>query len=104
MLRFLIKQAELYCRASALIYRPVLESFGLPLIEARHAALPVLSGEPDYICDVLDPEECLLRRSSNKNAPVSIGRSAWCYLNIEERLLLVMEANTCFGLLLEWTG
>lgn len=46
----------LYGQSDALIFPSTLESFGLPLIEARQAGLPVLAPELDYVRDVLDPE------------------------------------------------
>jgi glycosyltransferase involved in cell wall biosynthesis len=50
---------ELYAKAAALIYPLSLESFGLALIEARQAGLPVLAPELDYVHDILDPESAI---------------------------------------------
>lgn len=47
---------EVYRKSGALIYPSIFESFGLPLIEARHAGIPVLAAELDYVRDVIDPD------------------------------------------------
>ncbi|GAV19748.1 glycosyltransferase Gtf1 [Mariprofundus micogutta] len=44
---------QLYGKARALIYPSLFESFGLPLIEAAHAGLPVLAADLDYVHDVI---------------------------------------------------
>ena len=58
---------QLYIRADAMIYPSTLESFGLPLIEARQAGLPIIASELDYVRDLIDPEE-----SFDPNSPRSI--------------------------------
>lgn len=62
--------AALYRDAGALIYPSTLESFGLPLVEARSLGLPVLASELDYVRDVLDPEQSFDPQSS-----ISIARA-----------------------------
>jgi glycosyltransferase involved in cell wall biosynthesis len=47
----------LYQASAALIYPSTFESFGLPLIEARQAGLPIVAAELDYVRDLVDPEE-----------------------------------------------
>lgn len=59
-----------YQESGALIYPSSFESFGLPLIEARQAGLPVLAPELDYVRDVTDPDETFDPRS-----PISIARA-----------------------------
>lgn len=61
---------EMYRASGALIYPSSFESFGLPLIEARQAGLPVLAPELDYVRDVTDPDETFDPRS-----PISIARA-----------------------------
>ena len=56
--------AGLYGKASALIYPSTLESYGLPLLEARAAGLPILTGELDYVRDIVDPEQTFDPRSA----------------------------------------
>ena len=45
----------LYAQAKALIYPSLFESFGLPLLEAAKAGLPILAAERDYVRDVVQP-------------------------------------------------
>ena len=87
---------QLYAQARALIYPSLFESFGLPLIEARQARLPVLAAELDYVRDVLDPEQ-----SFDPNSPVSIARAAKRYLGIDEPSLQLSDANAFMQTLLE---
>jgi glycosyltransferase involved in cell wall biosynthesis len=47
--------AGLYARCGALIYPSLFESFGLPLLEARQAGLPIVAAERDYVRDVVEP-------------------------------------------------
>ena len=60
----------MYRASGALIYPSSFESFGLPLIEARQAGLPVLAPELDYVRDLTDPDETFDPRS-----PISIARA-----------------------------
>jgi glycosyltransferase involved in cell wall biosynthesis len=48
---------SLYGKSDAIIYPSKFESFGLPLIEAMQAGLPVLASELDFVRDVLDPDQ-----------------------------------------------
>lgn len=70
---------SLYRQARALIYPSLMESFGLPLIEARQAGLPILASELDYVRDVVDPEEVFDPRS-----PQSIARAVKRFLQVPE--------------------
>lgn len=47
--------AGLYAGARALIFPSTKESFGLPLIEATQAGLPIVASELDYVRDVCEP-------------------------------------------------
>ncbi|WP_158241760.1 glycosyltransferase family 4 protein [Tabrizicola sp. TH137] len=47
----------LYAAAHAVIYPSLFESFGLPLIEAQAAGLPILAAERDYVRDLVDPDQ-----------------------------------------------
>lgn len=87
---------ELYTQAGALIFPSRLESFGLPLIEASQAGLPVLAAELDYVRDVLDPIETF-----DSDSPVSIARAVKRFLALEERALQLSDAKTFLRLLLE---
>ena len=77
----------LYDQVDALIYPSTFESFGLPLIEARQAGLPVLASELDYVRDVLDPEQAFDPESS-----VSIARAVKRFLGVDEQPLPLLDA------------
>lgn len=78
----------LYQHVDALIYPSTFESFGLPLIEARQAGLPVLAAELDYVRDVLDPEQ-----SFDPESPVSIARAVKRFLGVNEHPLPLLDAK-----------
>lgn len=71
----------------ALVFASTFESFGLPLIEARQAGLPVLAPELDYVRDILDPEQTFDPRS-----PVSIARAIKRFLGVNEEALPLLDA------------
>lgn len=78
---------QLYSQADALIFPSSLESFGMPLIEARQVELPVLASELDYVRDILDPEQTF-----NPASAVSIARAVKRYMCIEELPLPLQDA------------
>lgn len=78
----------LYTNAGAAIYPSTFESFGLPLIEARQAGLPVLASELDYVRDVLDPEQTFDPESS-----VSIARAVKRFMGKDEQTLPLLDAT-----------
>ncbi len=63
----------------AVIFPSLFESFGLPLIEAREAGLPIIASELDFVRDIVDPEETFDPLSS-----VSIARAVKRFLRISE--------------------
>ena len=71
---------ELYSKANALIYPLVLESYGLPLLEARAAGLPLITGELDYVRDIVDPEETF-----DPHSPLSMARAVKRFMGREEQ-------------------
>lgn len=77
----------LYEKAMALIYPSTFESFGIPLIEARQAGLPVVASELDYVRDVLDPEQTFDPLSAR-----SIARAVKRFLQKEEPPLPLTDA------------
>jgi glycosyltransferase involved in cell wall biosynthesis len=79
----------LYEKAGALIYPSVFESFGMPLIEARQAELPILASELDYVRDVVDPEETF-----DPQSPTSIARAVKRFMGIEELPLPLQDAKS----------
>lgn len=78
----------LYGQAGALIYPSLLESFGLPLIEASQAGLPVLAAELDYVRDVLDPEQTF-----DPESPLSIARAVKRFIGVSEQPLPLLDAT-----------
>jgi glycosyltransferase involved in cell wall biosynthesis len=62
--------ARLYSSADALIYPSLMESFGLPLMEAVEAGLPILASERDYVRDVVSPAQ-----SFDPESAISIARA-----------------------------
>lgn len=79
---------SLYAKVDALIFPSTFESFGLPLIEARQAGLPILAAELDYVRDVLDPEQ-----SFDPESPISIARAVKRFLGIDETSLSLLDAK-----------
>jgi glycosyltransferase involved in cell wall biosynthesis len=78
----------LYKKADALIYPSTFESFGLPLIEARQAGLPVLAAELDYVRDVIDPEQTF-----DPESPISIARAVKRFIKSDEPALPLLDAK-----------
>ena len=70
---------KLYSSAKALIYPSLAESFGLPLLEAKRAGLPIIASELDYVRDLVEPVETF-----DPNSEVSIARAVQRYLNLPE--------------------
>ena len=89
---------HLFSSVDALMYPSTVESFGLPLIEARQAGLPVLASELDYVRDVIDPEE-----SFDPNSPVSIARAVKRFMFKEEPPLFLQNASDFWGQVLKRT-
>lgn len=78
---------QLYEQADALIYPSTFESFGLPLIEARQAGLPVLAPELDYVRDVIAPEQTF-----DPESAVSIARAVKRFMGVDEQALPLLDA------------
>lgn len=79
---------RLYRHVGALIFPSTFESFGLPLIEAVQAGLPVIAAELDYVRDVLDPEQTF-----DPESAVSITRAVKRFLDIDEHPLSLLDAT-----------
>lgn len=69
-----------YRRAGALIFPSYAESFGIPLLEAQAAGLPILASERDYVRDVCDPAETF-----DPASPRSIARAVRRFLGCPAR-------------------
>ena len=70
---------NLYGRVKALIFPSFIESYGLPLAEAKHYKLPVIAPELDYVRDIVDPVETF-----DPNSSKSISRSVKRFLKLKE--------------------
>ena len=79
---------RLYDHSRALVYPSMVESFGLPLLEARQAGLSIIAAELDYVRDLVDPEEAFDPRS-----PQSIARAIKRFLQIPETPLTVLTSD-----------
>jgi len=82
------KIQELYNRSKALIFPSLFESFGLPLLEASKAGLPVIAAERDYVRDVADPVTTF-----DPESALSIARAVMRHLNKNNLLKEPIEAT-----------
>lgn len=82
------KIGKLYINTKALIYPSVLESFGMPLIEARQAGLSILAPELDYVRDILDPEQVF-----DPCSAISIERAVKRFLDVKSPVLPLLNAG-----------
>ncbi len=80
---------RLYGMSRALVYPSVMESMGLPLIEARRAALAVIAAELDYLRDVVDPEQ-----SFDPSSAMSIARAIKRHLGMHESPLPMISPDS----------
>jgi glycosyltransferase involved in cell wall biosynthesis len=85
----------LYENSRALVYPSMLESFGLPLVEARQAGLSIIAAELDYVRDLVDPEEVFDPRS-----PQSIARAIKRFLQIPETPITILSSEAFVSRLL----
>lgn len=86
---------RLYEHSRALVYPSMLESFGLPLVEARQAGLSIIAAELDYVRDLIDPEEVFDPRS-----PQSIARAIKRFLQIPEMPITILSSEAFVSRLL----
>lgn len=73
------KLLVLYGESNAVVFPSISESFGLPLIEARQAGLPIVASELDFVRDVCEPEQ-----SFDPYSSVSIARAVRRFLGLDE--------------------
>lgn len=86
----------LYSSARAMIYPSTSESFGLPLVEASHAGLPILASELDFVRDVCTPVQTF-----DPVSPVSIARAVKRFLACSEPPLRLSSPQEFWQQLLE---
>lgn len=79
---------RLYGCARALIYPSLMESFGLPLIEAQQAGLSIIAAELDYVRDLVEPKEAF-----DPHSPRSIARAVKRFLHISEPPVAVLTSD-----------
>lgn len=79
--------AALYSASAALIYPSIFESFGLPLIEANRAGLPIVSAERDYVRDVVSPAQTF-----DPESTISIARAVKRHLRLNSEAIEVPSA------------
>ncbi len=87
-----------YKKHTALIYPSLIESFGLPLLEAKQAGIAVLASELDYVRDVIVPDQ-----SFDPNSYRSIARAVMRFLNVKESKNKVLTSEEFVNSLLEKT-
>ena len=85
----------LYGKSKAMVFPSSAESFGLPLIEATHAGLPILAPELDYVRDVCMPTETF-----DAASPVSIARAVKRFLGVPEHPLKIRTPSAFWSQLL----
>ena len=86
---------RLYDHSQALVYPSMVESFGLPLIEARQAGLSIIAAELDYVRDLIDPEETFDPRS-----PQSIACAIKRFIHVPETTPTILTSDAFVSQLL----
>lgn len=84
---------NLYIRTGALIYPSLVESFGLPLLEAKKIGMPIIASDLNYVFDVVKPTLVF-----NPHDPNSIFRVIKNYLGYYDD---IMEVKYSFDLINE---
>jgi glycosyltransferase involved in cell wall biosynthesis len=79
---------DAYHESGALIYPSKVESFGIPLIEAKDAGIPIIASELDYVRDLVDPVETFDPCSST-----SIARAVMRFLNIKIKGMVINDVE-----------
>jgi glycosyltransferase involved in cell wall biosynthesis len=69
----------LYQASRALIYPSLVESLGLPLLEAKHQGVAIVASELDYVRDIVQPDQTF-----DPTSFISIGRAVMRFLEIPE--------------------
>lgn len=90
--------AELYGRADAVIFPSLVESFGLPLLEARQHGIPIIAGELDYVRDVCNPAETFDPQSA-----VSIARAVQRFIGTPNEVVDLLEPGSIWDRIGELT-
>ena len=87
-----------YSKHKALVYPSIVESFGLPILEAKNIGLAIIASERDFVRDIVTPDE-----SFDPNSYKSIARAVLRYLKVNEPRVLVQSSQSFVNSLLEKT-
>ena len=79
----------------AMVFPSINESFGLPLIEAHQADLPIIASELDFVRDVCQPVQTF-----DPYSPVSIARAVRRFLSKAESPIKPVSASDFLGALI----
>jgi glycosyltransferase involved in cell wall biosynthesis len=71
-----------YAGARALFFASYAESYGIPLLEAQSAGLPIIAAELDFVRDICVPVE-----SFDPCSPVSMARAVKRFLNLGSEVI-----------------
>lgn len=82
------KLTSVYCETNAIVFPSISESFGLPLIEARNAGLPIVASELDFVRDVCEPIQ-----SFNPYSPLSIARAIRRHIGRPDSIMQPFSAS-----------
>ena len=83
------KALALYTQSKALIYPSLMESFGLPLVEASGLDMPIIASELDFVRDIVSPIQ-----SFDPSSSTSIARAVRRYLEDPEDFIQLVDGNT----------
>lgn len=79
--------ARRYRQSGALIFPSKFESFGLPILEASNAGLPILASELDFVRDLLDPEQTF-----DPDSAISIARAVKRFIGLPPKRYALVDA------------
>ncbi len=79
---------EIYKNSRALIFPSLLESLGLPLVEASQIGLPIIASELDYVREVCEPVETF-----DPESPISIMRAVLRFIGQPEPIIKIKSTN-----------
>jgi len=80
---------EIFSKGEALIFPSLIESYGLPLMEAKQLGMKIIASELDYVRDIVDPDFTF-----DPYSPKSISRSVKRYLQIQSNLDMPISSKT----------
>ena len=76
-----INVKQIFMKSKALIFPSLIESYGLPLIEAKQLGMPILASELDYVRDIIEPDFTF-----DPNSAKSISRAVKRFFKISGNL------------------